>query len=194
MAWSHFSYRETKIDGCFRVTPFLDSDVRGKFCKPYSQMDYVPLFGTRWEDKQFPVPFSVLEAYYSYNRRGALRGLHIQENTAKLVTCQKGFIQDIVVDLRKNSKTYMQVQEFLLYDHESIYVPSGCAHGFKACKASIILYLCDEVYRPQYDTGIRYDDPTLNIEWAWKDVKNIVSRRDKGLPTFKEWRKAHDTF
>ena len=191
MANQNFYWYKTDIEGCYRIKSFNSTDSRGGFTKPFKQSDFVPSFGARWRSDQFPVPFSVREVYYSTNRRGVIRGLHIQKGTAKLVTCAKGIIQDVVVDLRPESKTYGQHIVYYLYDGEAIFVPAGCAHGFRSRTSSIVLYICDEEHTPEYDEGIRYDDPELGIKWTWPDDKIIVSVRDKKLPTFAEWRKKH---
>lgn len=188
MANQNFYWYKTDIEDCYRVKPFYNTDSRGCFTKPFTQSNFIPSNSIRFGNTEFPVPFSPKEVYYSTNRKRTLRGLHIQTNTAKLVTCVKGVIQDIVVDLRPESETFGKWCEYFLYDGESIFVPRGCAHGFKARKSSIVLYICDRVYSPVTDKGIRYDDPELDIKWAWPDDKPIVSARDKNFPTFAEWR------
>lgn len=192
MATQNLAWYPSKIKDCYRVTPFNVTDSRGAFCKPYSWDNFVHPLGTRCDDKQFPVPFSAREVYYSYSRKDVLRGLHIQKNTSKLVTCQKGYIQDVVVDLRADSPTYMEWCDFFLHQNESVFVPEGCAHGFKTCTSSIVLYVCSDMYDQKYDTGIRYDDPDIGIEWSWPNSKVIISSRDKQLPYFKDWRKSYD--
>lgn len=189
MAKSYFKWCETNIEGCYKVTPFSHTDARGAFVKPYTVTDFA---STYLHVEKFPVNFSCAEIYYSYSKKGVIRGLHIQGNTAKLVTCQRGLIQDVIVDLRPNSPTYKMWVDVFLRNNESVFVPAGCAHGFKTACSSTVLYVCDEIYQPLADTGIRYDDPDIGVKWAWGNIEAYVGKRDRELPSFQEWREKHE--
>lgn len=187
MATARFEWRETSIKGCYRVTPFTHTDTRGSFAKPFMSTDFVFPYLPRLSEDKFPINFACFEVYYSHSKKGVIRGLHIQGETSKLVTCQHGLIQDVIVDLRPTSPTYKKWIEVFLHDNESVFVPAGCAHGFKTACSSTVLYVCDEVYQPEADTGIRYDDPDIGVRWAWENIKPCIGVRDKKLPSFKEW-------
>ena len=109
MVAQDLEWASTKIAGCYRIKPFFAKDPRGMFCKPFSN------------NGRFPVPFTPQEVYYSHSYKRVVRGLHIQKATAKLVTCVKGFIYDVVVDLRPNSPTYTQWVGIYRHENESIF-------------------------------------------------------------------------
>lgn len=182
MVAQDLEWASTKIAGCYRIKPLFAKDPRGVFCKPFSN------------NGRFPVPFTPQEVYYSSSYKRVVRGLHIQKDTAKLVTCVKGFIYDVVVDLRPNSPTYTQWVGIYRHENESIFVPAGCAHGFEALDTALVMYVCDKPYDQANDSGIRYDDKFIAVDWISPIDRVIVSPRDKKLPTFAEWRKTHDTF
>ena len=124
----------------------------------------------------------------SFSRRGTLRGLHFQEPHAqgKLVCVVQGSVFDVVVDIRKGSATFGQwVSIELTADNKrQLYVPTGFAHGFCVTSdTALFAYKCTDIYYPQYDQGIRWNDPDLNIQWGVTDP--IVSEKDQKLPTFK---------
>jgi len=115
-----------------------------------------------------------------------LRGLHFQKEPyaqAKLVRCIKGKVWDVAVDLRAASATFGKWLGFELSEENfnMLFIPDGFAHGFLTLSQEAeIFYKCSKEYSPQYDSGVRYDDPTLNISWPLKEV--IISDKDKKLP------------
>jgi len=123
----------------------------------------------------------------SYNRRrGTLRGMHLQLEPAaesKLVRCIRGSVWDVIVDLRRNSPTYLQHfgVELSAEDHRALYVPPMFAHGYQTlADDSEVMYQVDEFYAPQCERGLRYDDPRLAIRWPIEVT--AMSPRDQRWP------------
>ena len=118
--------------------------------------------------------------------RGSIRGMHFQyppKAETKIVKCLSGSIYDVAVDLRQDSPTFLQwYGETLSADNMKLFfIPEGFAHGFQTLEDnSEILYLHSEFYSKEHESGIRYNDPALNIEWTLKLTD--ISERDKNLP------------
>ena len=118
-------------------------------------------------------------------KKGTIRGLHYQlppYSETKMVSCIKGKIFDVIVDLRKNSSTYLKSYKEILSakNQKSLIVPKGFAHGFQSLQDNCeILYFHTENYNPNYEDGINYNDPILSIKWPLKKTK--ISIRDKKL-------------
>ena len=130
--------------------------------------------------------------YCTTSKGNVLRGFHLQTKftQSKYVNVIKGKILDVVIDLRKNSKTFGKVFKIVLSDKNaiSLYIPKGFAHAYYSyAKENIIYYKLDDFYAPKYEYGIIYNDKSLNIKWPKK--KMIVSKKDKNLLTFKEFKK-----
>lgn len=126
--------------------------------------------------------------------KGVLRGLHFQNNPvsqAKLVRCTQGEVIDVVVDLRKDSKTYMKWQAVNLSSTqcEQLYIPQGFAHGFYCVSDNVIFeYKVDNVYSKEHERSIHYLDKTINIAWddILKGEKPTLSEKDDQAPSFDE--------
>jgi len=130
----------------------------------------------------------------SISKKNVLRGLHIQtkNSQAKFLTVIKGEIFDVVVDLRKKSKTFGKYFSINLSSKNycSIYIPEGFAHGFCCLNKENIVYYCNSNYRNKnYETGILWSDPDLNIEWPIKNP--ILSIKDKNNLSLKEYSNNH---
>ena len=116
-------------------------------------------------------------------KKGTIRGLHFQlppHSEIKMVSCIKGKIFDVIVDLRKNSKTFLKTYSEILSEknQKSLIVPKGFAHGFQALEDNCeILYFHSENYNSDYEDGIKYNDPQLSIKWP-KNTTNISKRDD----------------
>lgn len=129
-------------------------------------------------------------------KKNTVRGLHFQfspYSETKLVRVLKGEIIDVFVDLRKNSKTFGKYGSVILShsNNKMIYIPKGFAHGFRTLVDNCeVLYKVDNYYTPKYESGIKWDDPRLNIDWKFNsDIdKNsiIISEKDSDLPLFKD--------
>ena len=129
----------------------------------------------------------------SKSSRGVLRGLHFQlppYQQAKLVRVIEGEVLDVAVDLRKNSKTYGQHHSILLSgeNKKQFFVPRGFAHGFAVLsETAIFSYKVDNLYAPTHDSGILWNDETLNIDWNIDIALIQLSEKDKNLSSFKDF-------
>jgi dTDP-4-dehydrorhamnose 3,5-epimerase len=165
--------KETKIPGLLHIvrTPFHDE--RGTFVNLYR------------EPKEFCIDFK--ESFYSISKKGVIRGMHFATPPYahdKLVTLISGKIVDAVIDLRPDSPTYKKYCIFDLYTSESLYVPIGCAHGFRSiADNSVVLYSTSLAYRNGHDEGIRWD----SFGFDWGSANKIVSKRDQQHPTLDEF-------
>ena len=126
-------------------------------------------------------PFNVM----SFSKKNVLRGMHLQtkKSQGKYISVIKGEILDVVVDLRKNSKTFGQFESFVLSESNKkvLFMPKGFAHGFCAIeKENLITYNLSEFFFKKYDIGIKWNDPTINCSWPIK--KPIISKKDAKLP------------
>lgn len=170
------------LEGVVEFVPRVFGDARGVFFESYSarKMEEAGVPGHGWvQDNQ------------SSSARGVLRGLHFQappHAQAKLVRVAQGRALDVVVDVRRNSPTYGQ---HLLVELDAaranvLYVPVGFAHGFVALEDhTLFLYKCSDYYAPHAEGGLRWNDPTLGINWGVSEPN--VSGKDEVLPLFREF-------
>ena len=132
--------------------------------------------------------------YATTSKNNVLRGFHFQSKfkQAKFVSVLKGKILDYVIDLRKNSKTFGKGFRIVLSDNncKSLYIPEGFAHAYYSfSKENIIYYKLSNYYHPEYEDGILWNDKILKNKWPAK--KPIVSRKDKKLKTFLDFKKIY---
>ena len=130
--------------------------------------------------------------YCTTSKGNVLRGFHFQTKftQSKYVNVVKGKILDVVIDLRKNSKTFGKTFKIILSEKNalSLYVPKGFAHAYYSyAKENIIYYKLDDFYAPKYEYGIVYNDKSLKIKWPKK--KMLISQKDKNLLSFVEFKK-----
>lgn len=163
-----------KLQGAFLIELEKFIDDRGTFARQFCKQEFLKN-GIDFEIKQS----NISENY----KTGTLRGLHYQKAPfleQKIVSCFSGSIYDVIVDLRKDSATYLQweAQELSAKKAKMIYIPAGFAHGFETLEDnSVVFYQLGEYFHPTHYAGIRYDDPKLNIEWPI--TKNlIINERD----------------
>ena len=155
------------------------NDNRGYFFESFNQKKFNLL---NIETNQF------LQDNESMSKFGVLRGIHFQTapfEQSKLVRVVSGEIQDVIVDLRKDSPSYKQYISIVLNadDKKQIYIPKGCAHAFLTLSnQAIVSYKVDAYYSKSHDAGIKYDDPTLNIQWELDKKDIILSDKDNLLP------------
>jgi dTDP-4-dehydrorhamnose 3,5-epimerase len=174
-------FKETNIVGCYEVEYDSFVDERGFFSVPYNR----ELF-----NKNLGYDVNFLQDNMSYSHKGTIRGLHFQTGVfaqAKLVSCVKGHVLDVAVDIRKESPTYGNVVkvELMFGGNKHLFVPKGCAHGFSVLSNDAIFqYKVDNPYYKQHESGIVYNDPTLDIDWGVKPENVKVSQKDLILPTF----------
>ena len=171
---------KTKIDGLVILQPTILNDHRGYFIESYNQKNINKLFGN--------VKF--VQDNESESFRGVLRGLHFQKPPyaqAKLVRCVKGVVLDVALDLRKDSTTYGSFETTILSDdnYNQIFIPKGFAHGFVVLsEKAIFSYKVDNYYNAEYESGINWNDPHLNINWKMNKSEIRVSEKDAKLPFF----------
>jgi dTDP-4-dehydrorhamnose 3,5-epimerase len=171
---------KTKIDGCLIIKNIPFSDDRGYFNVPFNLEFYQKLLPeiTFVQDNQ------------SYSKYGVVRGLHYQKypyEQSKLVRCSYGMVRDVIVDLRMESITYGEVVSVDLSGENAVmvFIPKGCAHGFSVLSTEAVFeYKVDAPYNKDADSGIVWDDETLDIDWVILSNNVIVSYKDKVLPKF----------
>ena len=175
---------KTKIKDLIILEPEIFGDSRGYFIESYNQKKFEDIVGK--------VLF--VQDNESKSTKGVLRGLHFQKppfDQAKLVRCISGKVLDVAVDLRIRSKTYGQhiVVELSCENKRQLFVPRGFAHGFLVLSENAIFsYKVDNVYAPDYDSGIRWNDSKLNIKWGIDDSDILVSDKDSILPFFSDFK------
>lgn len=171
--------KKTHINGLLEIAPKVFPDSRGWFIELYKD--------TVFSEIDASVKF--VQENLSFSKKGVIRGLHLQLepfSQAKLVTAIHGKILDVVVDLRKGSDTFGSIFKCILdgENHKMLYVPEGFAHGFSALEDSYFFYKCTNTYSPKHETGIRWNDSGLNIDW--QIANPIISEKDQGLPSLEE--------
>jgi len=170
---------ETKLKGCFVVEPKVFTDIRGYFFESFNQNKFSELIGQQ---------IKFVQDNESFSSKGVLRGLHFQTGAyaqAKLVRTVKGRVLDVVVDMRKESPTFSKHFSIELSEDNKrqLFVPRGFAHGFIVLsETAIFSYKCDNFYNKESEQGLRYDDPTLGIDWKLPTSEFIVSVKDLVLP------------
>ncbi|MCO4783718.1 MAG: dTDP-4-dehydrorhamnose 3,5-epimerase family protein [Candidatus Cloacimonetes bacterium] len=169
----------TKFEGVYLIKPPIHQDSRGVFVKPYNSEAYI--------EKKIITSFD--EYYYSHSKKGVIRGMHFQNppnDHAKLVSVLNGSILDVIVDLRKESKTYLMSESFELsqQNSHSLYIPSGFAHGFLSEEDNtIVSYLVSSCYSSVSDDGILYS----SISFNWPIENPNLSERDSNFTTLQEF-------
>lgn len=173
--------KETALDGCYIIEPAIHKDDRGYFYESFHQEKF---------QQAIKEKINFVQDNQSRSGRGVLRGIHFQKGKfaqAKLVRVLQGEVLDVVVDLRKDSKTFGQHETVLLsgMNKKQLFVPRGFAHGFiTLSETSEFAYKCDNYYHKESESGIIYNDPTLNIDWQIPKTQIIVSKKDQELPSF----------
>lgn len=173
--------RELSVPGAWEITPTIHPDSRGRFFEWFTDAAFSEMTGHR---------FDLAQANASVSAKGVLRGLHFAElppSQAKYVTCLRGSVFDVVVDIRVGSPTFGRWDSVLLDDreHRSVYLPEGLAHGFLALEdESTVAYLCSAPYAPGREHTVRATDPAVGIDWPVTDL--VLSDRDAAAPTLTE--------
>lgn len=169
---------KTDIEGVVIIEPRVFGDERGYFMETWSQRDF---------DAQV-IPIQFVQDNESKSRYGVLRGLHFQKGEhaqSKLVRVIKGRVLDVAVDIRKGSPTFgKHVKVELTADnHRQIFIPRGFAHGFVVLSdEALFQYKCDNLYAPQSEGAIAWNDPALGIDWQIPAGDVILSEKDKHHP------------
>jgi dTDP-4-dehydrorhamnose 3,5-epimerase len=161
---------ETILDGVYILDNFFSEDDRGVFVKNFNNQNFL----------ENNIDFEIRESYYSISHKDVIRGMHFQlppYDHQKLVYVLQGAIIDVVLDIRKNSKTYKKFisVELSQKNRKSIFIPRGLAHGFKSLENDTIVgYHVGSEYKSNCDTGIKFD----SFGYNWRIEKPIISSRD----------------
>lgn len=170
---------ETKLQGCFILEPRQHGDARGYFFESFNARVFQELTG---------LTTHFVQDNQSFSTKGVLRGLHAQRDQhaqAKLVRVLQGAVLDVAVDARPASPTYGQhvAVELSAENNLQLFVPRGFLHGFVVLShTASFFYKCDNYYQQDAEWGIRYDDPTLAIDWRLPSEALLVSDKDEKLP------------
>jgi len=170
---------ELPLNGAYIIEIEPKNDERGFFARTFCRKEF--------EKKGLNPNIAQISISYS-KKRGTIRGMHYQKapyQEVKVVRCIRGRIQDVIIDIRKDSPTYCQWFSYELSgnDYKMLYIPEGFAHGFQTLEDGVIVsYQMSEFYYEEYQGGIRWDDPFFNIKW--KEPITIISKRDKSYPFY----------
>ena len=169
----------TSLDGVKIITPTVFEDERGYFFESYK----TPIF------KNNDLPINFVQDNEVKSTKGVLRGLHYQFNRpqGKLVRVISGSILDVAVDIRKGSPTFGQSEIVYLTaeNNKMLYIPEGFAHGYLVTSSeSIVVYKCTDIYDPNDQFGIIWNDETIGVDWMYDSP--ILSEKDLMLPALND--------
>lgn len=181
-----FVFKKLELNGAFLVKPFFADDNRGGFIKDYN----IEVF------KEHGINHELKEVFYTISKKGVIRAIHFQlvKQQAKLVRCVSGHVYDVIVDLRPDSPTFGKWLGFDLTGENmlELYVPEYFGHGYLVLEDSVVSYKCAEVFYPEGDSGISFDDQEIDIKWPFEKIGGkeqlIISDKDKKLMSFSDYR------
>jgi dTDP-4-dehydrorhamnose 3,5-epimerase len=172
-------FKSTTIKDCYIIFPKIHRDIRGSFSRHYCKKEFESKF-----------LFNFKQANVSENKKkGTLRGFHYQDlkkPESKIISCIKGSIYNVVLDLRKDSKTFKKHFVIKLNDKNKniLFVPGGCANAFLTLEDNTFVhYYMNAYYKAGTYKGIRYNDPQFKISWPFKP--KVINRTDKNFKFFK---------
>lgn len=176
----NFKFIETEIKDVYIIEPKVYGDNRGYFMETYKEASF----------KEAGLNYTFVQDNESKSKKGVLRGLHFQKQfpQAKLVRVLGGEVFDVAVDLRKDSKTYGKYVGVILSaeNKKQFMIPRGFAHGFLVLSdTATFCYKCDELYHPEDEGGIMWNDQDINIKWPYIE-EILLSEKDKKHPKLKE--------
>ena len=174
-----FIFTKCLIEGLYEIQPDVHGDSRGFFIETYKKEDFFSAGST----------MDFVQDNMSHSKRGVLRGLHFQKKhpQGKLVSVVEGEVFDVAVDLRKKSPTFGKYYSVVLSSekHNMFYIPEGFAHGFAVLtESATFCYKCTDVYHPEDEYIIRWNDPTIDIKWPDFDSAPLLSPKDTQAPFF----------
>ena len=179
---------KTSIEDVVIIEPDVFGDARGYFFESYSQK--------RFDEQVRPVKF--VQDNESKSRYGVLRGLHFQKGKdaqSKLVRVVKGRVLDVAVDIRRASPTFGKYVAVELSEdnHRQLFIPRGFAHGFSVLsEEAVFQYKCDNLYAPQSEGAIAWNDPEIGIDWGLKAEDILLSAKDAAHPLLSEVEEMFD--
>lgn len=171
---------KTSIEGLVIIEPKVFEDERGYFMESYKES---------FIKENFP-EIDFIQDNESKSTYGVIRGLHFQKppfEQTKLVRVIEGEVLDVAVDIRQNSSTFGKWESVILSgkNKKQFFIPKGFAHGFSVLSQNaIVQYKVDNIYNPESETGIKFDDPRFNINWEIPSNLQIVSKKDMEQPIF----------
>jgi dTDP-4-dehydrorhamnose 3,5-epimerase len=172
-------FKKTNLEGAYLIAINKMEDERGFFARTWCQREF---------EEQGLNP-RLVQCNLSYNKsKGTLRGMHYQaapDQEAKLVSCTRGAIYDVIIDLRPESPTYKNFLGVVLSaaEHNLLYVPEGFAHGFLTLEdETTVFYQMSEFYAPGSARGVRWNDPVFGIQWP--EAVQVISERDAHYQDF----------
>lgn len=180
---SNFIFKKTSIEDLYIIEPKVFCDNRGYFMETYSKKAFL----------ENGLTMEFVQDNESVSTKGVLRGLHFQtkHSQGKLVRVIEGEIFDVAVDLRKDSPTYLKWEGIYLSGENKtqFYIPEGFAHGFLVLSDKVVFnYKCTEFYHPEYDSGLRWDDETIGIDWPLDRIEEVIlSDKDKNQQRVSEF-------
>jgi dTDP-4-dehydrorhamnose 3,5-epimerase len=169
---------DLKLPGLKLIEPDVHRDARGYFAETYNEARY----------RAAGIDAVFVQDNESFSQKGVIRGLHWQaapHSQAKLVRVIRGAVWDVAVDLRKGSPTFGQWEAATLTAQNALqfFVPRGFAHGFVVLEDdTLFAYKCDNLYNPQSERGLAWDDPTVAVKWPDPGVPYLFSAKDKSHP------------
>lgn len=173
-------FQETKLRDAFIIEQEPRGDERGFFARTWCEKEF----------KEHGLVTRFVQCNNSFSQqKGTLRGLHYQvapHEEAKFMRCIRGAIYDVIVDLRPDSQSFTQWVgvELTADNRKMVYIPEGCAHGFQTLTDEAeVMYPVSEFYSPQFEQGIRWNDPAFMIQWPISDFPH-VSEKDNSWPNF----------
>jgi dTDP-4-dehydrorhamnose 3,5-epimerase len=178
VAVSDFTFKKLDMYGACLITPFVSTDQRGSLIKDYNINTF----------NENGINCSLKETFYTVSKKGVIRAVHFQypQPQPKLIRCISGHIYDVIVDLRHGSPTWGRhlAVELSADNGRQMFIPRGFAHGFAVMSdVAQFQYKVDNVYDPQSEATLRFDDPALDIDWRIAREDMILSEKDlKGLP------------
>ena len=176
------NFNKTDIPEILIIEPKLFGDERGYFLESFNKNTFEENIGE----------VNFVQDNESKSSKGVIRGLHFQKppyTQAKLVRCIEGEVLDVAVDIRKGSPTYGKYVAVKLSgeNKKQLFVPRGFAHGFAVLSdTAIFAYKVDNIYAPEYDAGLHWNDPKINIKWGINEEDILVSKKDLKLPFLSE--------
>jgi dTDP-4-dehydrorhamnose 3,5-epimerase len=181
--FGNFKFTRTSIDGVIVVDCKAYGDERGYFCETYKKPDFFA----------GGITCDFVQDNQSKSTKSVLRGLHfqIEHPQAKLVRVLEGEVFDVAVDLRPGSPTFGKWEGVTLTaeNRRQFFIPRGFAHGFVVLSDSVIIaYKCDDVYHPNDEGGLMWNDPSISVEWPEFDSEPLLSEKDQRHPSFEEYK------
>jgi len=181
-------FRELSVSGAWEITPRTFTDPRGTFLEWFKEGAFEQVVGH---------PLNLAQANCSVSAAGVLRGIHFAEvppGQAKYVTCPKGAVLDVTVDIRVGSPTFGRWDAVLLddVDRRAVYLSEGLGHAFLSLEdGSTVVYLCSEPYAPGREHGVHPLDPAIGIEWPTTardgaSIRPLLSTKDASAPSLEE--------